>query len=51
MLLLSGGFGRGVDKASAALKNGPTTTIMPYLFPSREGVDVTALLTIRDKPA
>ena len=50
LLLLDGVFG-GLGMASAATKSGPTTTAMAYLYPARDGVDVTALLTVRDKPA
>ena len=51
MLLLDGVLGGGLRTASAAVKTAPGTTVMPYLLPSRSGVDVQALLTVRDKPA
>ena len=51
LLLLDGALGGGLRSASAAVKSGPGTTIMPYLLPSQASVDITALLTVRDKPA
>ena len=33
------------------MTSGPSTTVMPYLLPSRAGVDIKALLTVRDKNA
>ena len=50
-LLLQGTIGTGARAAHAAVQSGPGTTVMPYLLPSRAGVDVTALLTVRDRPA
>ena len=51
LVLLEGALPGGVRTALAATKIGPGTTVMPYLLPSRDGVDITALLTVRDKPA
>lgn len=51
LLVLDATFGRGLGRAAAAVKSGPGTTVMPYLLPARDGVDITALLTVRDKPA
>ena len=51
LVLLDGMLPGGVRTALAATKIGPGTTVMPYLLPSRDGVDITALLTVGDKPA
>lgn len=44
LVLLEGALPGGVRTASAAVTSGPSTTVMPYLLPSRVGVDITALL-------
>jgi len=51
LFMLDTTFGQGLGRAAAAVKSGPGTTVMPYFLPAREGVDITALLTVRDKPA
>ena len=37
--------------ATAATSTGPSTTVAPYVLPVAEGVDITSLLTVGDKPA
>ncbi|MEI6665125.1 MAG: phytase [Chloroflexota bacterium] len=37
--------------ASAAVSTGPGTAVSSYLFPVADGVDIKALLTVRDKKA
>lgn len=51
LVLLEGVLPDGIRTASAAVTSGPSTTVMPYLLPSRAGVDIKALLTVRDKNA
>ena len=51
LVLLEGVLPDGTRTASAAVTSGPSTTVMPYLLPSRAGVDIKALLTVRDKNA
>ncbi|MGH3366591.1 MAG: alkaline phosphatase PhoX [Nocardioidaceae bacterium] len=36
---------------SAAVSTGPSTTVSPYVVPVADGVDVTSLLTVGDRPA
>ena len=51
-LLLEGAVPSSIRTAAAAvLPAGPSTTVLPYLLPSRNGVDIKPLLTVRDKPA
>lgn len=50
LLALQGVPGMG-RIASAAVSTGPGTAVSSYLFPVADGVDIKALLTVRDKKA
>jgi len=40
-----------IAMATGTAKTGPTTTVAPYVLPVAEGVEITSLLTVGDKPA